>query len=125
MLQSTQRVLDQVECFLRSPVNGLVQSRGMMGNRKGLVAFETGFDHAAYVVITVLPIAVLIAQVNIDMGDAIADFAQRILYNAPDLIRQGCVTFDIVIRMDLDLHGGFLLLSVVTLIGSSLVRAFT
>jgi hypothetical protein len=54
-------VFDQVGRFLRSPVNGLGQSRGMIGNCEGLVSFETGFDHAAHIVVAVFLIAVLIA----------------------------------------------------------------
>jgi hypothetical protein len=109
MLQSPKRVLDQVSHFLRSPVHGLVQSRGMMGNCQGLVSFETGFDHAAHIVIAGLQIAVLIAQVNINMSDMIANSAQSSLHNATDLISQCLVTFDVMVSMDLDLHDVLLL----------------
>jgi hypothetical protein len=46
---------------------------------------------------------------NINVSDAIANSPQSILHNATNLISQCLVTFDVVIRMDLDLHGGFLL----------------
>lgn len=66
-----------------------------------------GFDHAAHTISAVLMFAVLINQVHIDRGDAIADSVQSIFYNATDLISQGLVTFDVVVSMNLDLHGGF------------------
>jgi len=70
MLQSPKGVLEQVGHFLRSPFNSLVQSRGLMGNRKRLESFETGFNHAAHIAIAALLVAVHIAQVNINVSDA-------------------------------------------------------
>ena len=109
MRLSPKRVFDQSGQFIGSPVNGVVQGGGLIGDGDGLTTFEADFNQAAQAIIAVLLFAVLIAQVDIDGGDAIAKFAQRIFHNALALIRQALVTCDVVIRADLDLHGGFLL----------------
>ena len=75
MLYPSQSVVDQVDQFVGSTVNGLVKCGGLIGDGKGLMSFEAGFDHAAHTVVASLVFAVLIAQVHINRGDAIADSA--------------------------------------------------
>jgi hypothetical protein len=76
-----------------------------MSDRNGLVTFEAGFHHATHVVIAALLVAVLIAQVDFDLRNVIAESAQGILHDASDLGGQHLVTFDVMVSMDLDLHG--------------------
>ena len=74
MLQPSKGVVNQVGEFISSTVNGLVKGGGLIGDGKGLKSFETSFNHAAHTVITVfVTIAVLIAEVNINGSNAIAD----------------------------------------------------
>ncbi|MGB3651111.1 MAG: hypothetical protein WBA41_07870 [Rivularia sp. (in: cyanobacteria)] len=47
-----------------------------MGDGDGLATFDAGFYHAAHIVIAAFLIAVLIAQVNINVSNAIAQSAQ-------------------------------------------------
>jgi hypothetical protein len=80
-----------------------------MSDRDGLQAFETGFHHAAQSVMANLLVAVLIAQVDLHPCDVIAESAQGILHYATDLSGQRLVTFDVMVGIDLDLHGVLLL----------------
>jgi hypothetical protein len=80
-----------------------------MSDRDGLAAFKMGFDFAAHFVIAALLIAVLIAQVNIHLSDVFAESAESILYYAADLSDQRLMACDVVIGIDLDLHGVLLL----------------
>jgi hypothetical protein len=95
--------------LIRSAVNGLVQSGCLISDRDGLTTFEADIHHAAHVLITALFVAVLIAQVDIHQGDVIAETAQSILDYSTDLISQRLVTFDVMVGIDLDLHGVLLL----------------
>ena len=76
-----------------------------MSDRNGLAAFEAGFHHAAHVVIAAFLVAVLIAQVDLHSSDVIADSARGSLHYATDLSGQRLATFDIMVGIDLDLHG--------------------
>jgi hypothetical protein len=108
VLELSQCALNQVSHFIGSTVNGLVKSGGLIGDRNGLKSFKVGFNHAAEAVITVFMFTVLIAQVYINRCDAIADSAQRILHDTPDLIDQGLMAFNVVVSSDLNLHGDLL-----------------
>jgi hypothetical protein len=68
-----------------------------------------GFDFAAHFVIAALLVAVLIAQVDIHLCDVIAESAESILYYVTYLCNQRLMAFDVVIGIDLDLHGVLLL----------------
>jgi hypothetical protein len=101
-------VLDQSGQLIRSAVDGLVQGRGMVRDRDGLVAFEAGFHHAALVVLDAL-VAALVTKVDLHSSDVIADSAQGTLHYATDLSGQRLVIFYVMVGVDLDLHGVLLL----------------
>jgi hypothetical protein len=109
MVQSSEGALDQAGQLIRRAVNSLVQGRCLVNDRDRLAAFEAGFDHAAYIVIATLLGAVLIAQVDFDLRNVIAEPAQGILHDATDLSGHCLVPFDIMVGIDLDLHGILLL----------------
>jgi hypothetical protein len=101
-------VLDQSGQLIHSAVDGLVQSRCMVSDRDGLAAFEAGFHYAALVVLAAL-VAALVTQVDLHSRDVIADSAQGTLHYATDLSGQRLVIFDVMVGIDLDLHGVLLL----------------
>ena len=107
--QPPEGALDQSGQLICSAVDGLVQGRGLVSDRDGLAAFEAGFHHATHVVIAALLVAVLIAQVDLHSRDVIAESAQGALHYATDLSGQRLVTFDVMVGIDLDLHGVLLL----------------
>jgi len=100
--------LDQSGQLICSAVDGLVQGRRLDSNRDGLAAFEAGFHHAALVVLAAL-VAALGTQVDLDSRDVMADSAQGTLHFATDLSGQRLITFDVMVGIDLDLHGVLLL----------------
>ena len=73
-----------------------------------LAAFEAGFHYATHVVSADLLVAVLIAQVDFHARDVIAKQVQGTLDHAADLSGQCFSTFDVAVRIDLDLHGALL-----------------
>jgi hypothetical protein len=105
MAQPSEGAFDQAGQLICSAVNGLVQGRCMVDDRDRLLAFEAGFYHAAYIVIAALLGTVLIAQVDFDLRNMIAKSAQGILHNASHLSGQRLVPIDIMVGIDLDLHG--------------------
>jgi hypothetical protein len=106
MLQPSEGVVNQVGDFISSTVNGLVKCGGLIRDCEGLKSFETSFNHAAHTVITVfVTITVLIAEVNIDRSNAIADSVQSILHDTSNPIDQGFTPFNIVVSSDLNSHG--------------------
>ena len=102
--QPAKGAFDYSGQLLRRTVDGFVQGRGLVRDRNGLAAFETGFHHAAHVINAALFVAVLIAQVDLHSCDVIAESAQSILYYATDVIGQRLVTFDVMVGIDLNLH---------------------
>jgi hypothetical protein len=107
--QPPEGALNHSNQLVRGTVDGFVQGHGLVSDRDRLAAFEAGFNHAAYVVIAALLVAVLIAQVDFHSCDVIADFAQGTLHYATDLMGQRVVTFDVMVGIDLDLHSILLL----------------
>jgi hypothetical protein len=83
-------------------------SNSKPGQAPKLAAFEAGFDHAALVVLAAL-VAALVAQADLHSRDVIADSAQGALNHATELSGQRLVTFDVVVGIDLYLHGVLLL----------------
>jgi hypothetical protein len=98
--------MDHLIC---SAVNGLVQSGCLISDRDRLTTFEADVHHTAHVVIPALLVTVLIAQVDVHEGDVIPESAQSIIDYSTDLISQRLVTFDVMVGIDLDLHGVLLL----------------
>jgi hypothetical protein len=82
----------------------------VVSDRDGLAAFEAGFHHAALAVLAGL-VGALVAQVDLHSRDVIAEMAQGTLYYATDLRGQCLVTFNVMVGIDLDLHGVLLLQS--------------
>jgi hypothetical protein len=105
---SPEGVLDQSGQLIRSSVDGLVQGRCMVSDGDGLAGFEACFHHASLVVLTAF-VAALVTQVDLHSRDVIADSAQRTLHYATDLSGQRLVIFDVMVGIDLDLHGVLLL----------------
>jgi hypothetical protein len=108
VLPLSEGVLKAASEFISSAVDGLVEGGGLIGHGNGLTAFEASFDQATQAVIAILLFTVLIAQVDLDSGNAIAKCAQRIFHNAPDLISQSLMTFNIVISPEFNFHGDLL-----------------
>jgi hypothetical protein len=76
-----------------------------MSDRAALMALEAGFHHAALVVVAAL-VAVLVAQVDLHSCDVIAESSQGALHYAIDLSGQRLMSFDVMVGIILDLHGG-------------------
>ncbi|MEH1804366.1 MAG: hypothetical protein V7L28_03270 [Nostoc sp.] len=85
VVQPSESAIDQSGQFISSPVNGLVYGRCLMCYRDGLAAFEAGFYHATHIVIAALLVTVLIAQMNINVSDAIAESAQALCHYTTNL----------------------------------------
>jgi len=98
--------MDHLIC---SAVNGLVQSGCLISDRDRLTTIEADVHHAAHVVIPALLVTGLIDQVDVHEGDVIPESAQSIIDYSTDLISQRLVTFDVMVGIDLDLHGVLLL----------------
>jgi len=100
----SEGALDQSAQLTCSAVDSLGHGCFLVSDRDGLAAFEAGFHHAALVVLGAL-VAALVAQVDLHSRDVIAEMAQSTLHYAPDLSGQSLVTFDVMVGIDLDLHG--------------------
>ena len=70
--QAPDRAFDQSGQFVRGTFNGLVQGRCMVSDGNGLTTLETGFHHAALVILGVL-VSALIGQVDLNPRDLIAE----------------------------------------------------
>jgi hypothetical protein len=108
IVQPPEGALDQSGQFICSAVDGLVQGSCLVSDRDGLAAFEAGFHHAALVVLAAL-LAALVAQVDLHSRDVMTDSAQGTLHCLPYPSGQRLVTFDVVVGVDLDLHGVLLM----------------
>jgi hypothetical protein len=91
-----------------SAFDSLVHARCLVSDCDRLASFEAGFHDAALVVRAVL-IAVLVAQVDFHSRDVIADSAQGMFHYSTDVSAQRLVAFDVMIRINLYLHGVLLL----------------
>jgi hypothetical protein len=104
LAQPPDGALDQSVQLICSAVDGLVNSCGLVSDRDGLAALDSGFHQATHFAMAALLVAVLIAQMDLHSRDLIAESAQGALHNATELIGQRLATFNIVIGVDLDLH---------------------
>jgi hypothetical protein len=100
---------NQVNQLVCSANNGLIQGGCLISDCDGVAANKAGFDHAAHIVMAALLVTVLIAQVNIHLRDVFTESAESILYYAADMCDQRLMSFDVVVGIDLDLHGVLLL----------------
>jgi hypothetical protein len=103
--QPPDSALDQSVQLICSAVDGLVQACGLVSDRDGLAAFDSGFHHATHFVMAALLVAVLIAHMDLHSRDLIAESAQGAFHYATTLIGQHLATFNIMIGVDLDMHG--------------------
>src|ERR1039458_2920766 len=87
-----------------SALDSLVKDRCLVSDRDRLPSFKTGFHHTALVVRAVL-IAVLVAKVDFHSRDVIADSAQGMFHYSTDVSAQRLMAFDVMIRINLYLHG--------------------
>jgi hypothetical protein len=100
----SEGALDQSGQLACSAVDSLGHGCFLVSDRDGLPAFEAGFHHAALVVLAGF-VGALVAQVDLHSRDVIAEMAQSTLHYATDLSGQSLVTFDVMVGIDLDLHG--------------------
>jgi hypothetical protein len=78
-------------------------------DRNGLAALDAGFYHTTHGVMAGLLVAILVAQVDFQSRDVIAESAQGIFHYATDLSDPRFVNFDVVAGVYLNLHGVLLL----------------
>jgi hypothetical protein len=98
---------DQSDQLLCRTGDGLVQGVRVVGSSYRLVAFEVGFHHTAFIVLAALE-TVLVTYVNLQPRDAIAEMTQGSFHFASGPSRQRLVTFNVMVSVDLDLHGSLL-----------------
>lgn len=98
---------DQSDQLLCRAGDGLVQGVGVVGSSHRLVAFEVGFHHTAFIILATLE-AVLVTHVNLQPRDAITEMTQGSFHFASGPSRQRLVTFNVMVGVDLDLHGSLL-----------------
>jgi hypothetical protein len=95
---------DQSDQLLCRTSDALVQGVRVVGSRQRLMAFEVGFHHTAFIVVATLE-AVLVTHVNLQPRDVIAEMTQDSFHFASGPSRQRLVTFNVMVGVDLDLHG--------------------
>jgi hypothetical protein len=70
--QPPDRAFDHSGQFVRGTVDGLVQGRCMVSDGNGLTTLETGFHHAALVILGAF-LSALVGQMDFNPRDVIAD----------------------------------------------------
>ena len=98
-----ESALYQFGQLIRSAADSLVQGLCLLTDCDGLPSFKAGFHHAALIAGAV-PMACLVAQVDLHLRDVSAESAQSTLYFSADLINQRLVTHYIVVCVNLNLH---------------------
>ncbi len=76
----------------------------MLSHNLRLVSFNTGFQNATLVVRAAF-VGAVFSQMDLDAGDVTAVTTQGGLNFASGPSRQRLVTFDVMVGIDLDLHG--------------------
>ena len=104
MPSAPKRALDQPSQLICSAVEGLIQGRCLVSDCDGLAAFQACFHHAPLIALAVL-IAVLVVHLDLHSRNVVAKPAQRTLDYLTDLGRQRLVTLDVMVGIDLYLHG--------------------
>jgi len=103
IMSPPERALDQSNQLIGSPVDRMLNRRRLLGNRNGLPGFQASLHHATLVVLASLS-AVLVAQMNLHPCNVIAHPVQGSFDHATDMIGQSLATFDVMVRIDLNLH---------------------
>jgi hypothetical protein len=104
MALPSKGAIDQSGQLICSAVDGLVQGRRLVSDCDGLTAFDTRFHHTAHIVLAFL-VAVHIAHVHFHSRDVITESTQGTLHYSTDLIGEGLVTSNVVVSINLYLHG--------------------
>ncbi|MGC2247046.1 MAG: hypothetical protein WA609_10640 [Terriglobales bacterium] len=107
IVQFAEGMFDQSGQLICGAVDGKFHGRRLVGDRDGLAVFEARLHHATFVILAALR-AALVGEVDLYPRDVIAHSAEGTLHYAPDLIGERLVTFDCVVRIDLDLHADLL-----------------
>jgi hypothetical protein len=100
----SEGALDQSGQLTGSAVDSLDHGVCLVSDCDGLAAFEAGFHHAALVMLGTL-VAALVGQMDLNSRNVIAQVAQRALHYSTDLGDQSLVAFDVMVGIDLNLHG--------------------
>lgn len=84
-------------------MNGLLQRRRVVLHRRRLPTLEARFHHAALVLVADL-LGALVADVNLDARDPIAETIEGVLDHTSDVLGESLVGRDVMIRLELNLH---------------------
>ena len=103
VMESTERGLDQALQLADGALDGCLNRGRIVGDSDRLATGETRFHHAALVVTPALA-AVLVAEVDFHPRDALLVSAERGCDDGADIIGERFASFDVVIRVDLNLH---------------------
>lgn len=107
-------VVELVELFvesafelIRRTVEGLIYVAAMVRHNRRRAPLHAGFHGAALVVPATFG-TVFVAQMNFDPSDACGKTAQHVGHDFLYVGYQFLATFDVLVRVDLNLHGIFL-----------------
>src|SRR5690606_2277351 len=89
--------------LVRGAADGLVDVVCVVGDGRRGAPFDAGFHHAALVAGARL-LAVLVAEVHLDAGDAAREMAQGVADDLLHVRGELLATFDVVVRIESDLH---------------------
>ncbi len=104
LLQPTKGALDQVSELVGRSVDGVVHRRGLMGDGGGWAAFKPSFHHATFFVPGGFG-PVLVRDVNLHASDVRGEMLQGVFHHAADVGAESFAALDVVVGIDLDLHG--------------------
>ena len=103
VVKSAERGLDQALQLADGAIDRRFYRSRIVGDGNRLAAGETRFHYAALVVTAALA-AVLVAEVDFHPRDALLVSAERGCDDGADIIGERFASFDVVIRVDLNLH---------------------
>jgi hypothetical protein len=78
-----------------------------MFDGRGLASFESGLDHAVFIILTGLT-GICVTEVDFNSRDLIAEVDQGVLHQSCDMVCEGMTPAYVTIRTDLDVHIRFL-----------------
>jgi hypothetical protein len=101
-----ERVFDQAHQLVRGAIDRQFAGCSLMSDHGGLSTLQAHFHDAPFVVRAVF-VAVVIFQVHVYTRDVVAEPTESSFYFAADVGRQGLVALNVVIGIELNLHGVF------------------
>lgn len=104
VMQSSERVFEQMDQPIRRAVDRLPGRRSMFGDRHRWMSLEPRFHHATLVVASGLG-CVLIGEMYFDSRDVRAEAAECVLDGGAHRVGQRFAAFYVVVGIDEDLHG--------------------